>query len=164
MAQRLLSQKLNKQHESIRDLLQKCVSLTEKCSDSEASKVLWDRLSHLQSAALFVIVGEVKSGKSSFVNALLGEDICEVAPDPCTAVIQELVYGEERAKTALGDNWERVSLPKDVLNGPAPPSQPPSHPIQHPPIETSIITKTIVNIMILFITPSFDNLILITRH
>ncbi|MDW7759234.1 MAG: dynamin family protein [Acidobacteriota bacterium] len=69
----------------------------------------------MQSAALFVIVGEVKAGKSSFINALLGEEICEVAPDPCTAGIQELVYGEERTKTPLGDHWERIGLPQDVL-------------------------------------------------
>jgi ribosome biogenesis GTPase A len=115
MAQLVLSPKLSKQHDAIRDLLQKSISLTERCSDSTASKVLWERLSQLQSAALFVIVGEVKAGKSSFVNALLREDICEVAPDPCTAGIQELVYGKERATMTLGDSWERVSLPLDVL-------------------------------------------------
>ncbi|HOC38243.1 MAG TPA: dynamin family protein, partial [Thermodesulfobacteriota bacterium] len=57
----------------------------------------------------------VKSGKSSFVNALLGEEVCEVAPDPCTAGIQELVYGEMRSKVSLGDQWERLHLPKEVL-------------------------------------------------
>jgi predicted GTPase len=38
------------------------------------------------------VVGEVNSGKGSFINALLDEEVCEVAPDPCTAGIQELVY------------------------------------------------------------------------
>lgn len=115
MTQRVLSPELKKQYESMRELLQACLELAEKCSDTEASRIVQDRLSHLQSAALFVIVGEVKSGKSSFVNALLGEEVCEVAPDPCTSVIQELVYGESRSKTTLGDNWERISLPKDIL-------------------------------------------------
>ena len=73
-------------------------------------------LSHLQAAALFVIVGEVKAGKSSFVNALLDGDVCEVAPDPrCSSVIQELVYGEERKTSVLGSGWERMQLPKAVL-------------------------------------------------
>lgn len=115
MTQRVLSPELREQFESVRSLLYECLALTEKCSDTEASRIIRDRLSHVQSAALFVIVGEVKSGKSSFVNALLGEDICEVAPDPCTAVIQELVYGETRTKISLGDHWERISVPKDVL-------------------------------------------------
>jgi gas vesicle protein len=39
-----------------------------------------------------------------------------VAPDPCTSGIQELVYGERRTKTTLGENWEKLTLPKDVLN------------------------------------------------
>jgi len=115
MAQRVLSPELKKQYDVMRDILQRCLSLTEKCSDAEASGIIRDRLTHMQSAALFVFVGEVKSGKSSFINALLGEDICEVAPDPCTAGIQELVYGEERTKKSLGDNWERVTLPATVL-------------------------------------------------
>jgi GTPase SAR1 family protein len=115
MAQQILNPEQKKQYESLRELLHACLKLTENCSDTGASKIIRDRLSHLQSAALLVIVGEVKSGKSSFVNALLGEEICEVAPDPCTTGIQELVYGEERTSKTLGDNWERLSLPKKVL-------------------------------------------------
>ena len=114
-AQRVLSPELKQKYDSLRDVLQRCLSLTDRCSDTEASAILRDRLALLQSAALFVIIGEVKSGKSSFINALLGEDVCEVAPDPCTAVIQELVYGDERSKTILGDHWERLRLPKPVL-------------------------------------------------
>lgn len=113
--QRVLGPELKQKYDSLRDVLQRCLSLTEKCSETEAAAILRDRLALLQSAALFVVVGEVKSGKSSFINALLGEDVCEVAPDPCTAGIQELVYGEERSKAMLGDHWERVRLPKPVL-------------------------------------------------
>jgi len=115
MAQRILSGKLNEQFRAMRELLQKCLSLAERCQDGESTRILRERLAHLQSAALFVIVGEVKAGKSSFVNALMGEEVCEVAPDPCTIGIQELVYGEERGRIVLGDNWERVFLPKEVL-------------------------------------------------
>jgi small GTP-binding protein len=116
MAQQVLSPEQKIQYENLHNLLHACLSLTENCSDTKASKIISDKLSHLQSAALLVIVGEVKSGKSSFVNALLGEEICEVAPDPCTTGIQELVYGEERTIKSLGDNWERMSLPKEVLH------------------------------------------------
>ena len=113
-AQRVLGPELKQKYDSLRDILQRCLSLTDRCAETGASAILRDRLALLQSAALFVIVGEVKSGKSSFINALLGEDVCEVAPDPCTAGIQELVYGEERSKAVLGDHWERVRLPKPV--------------------------------------------------
>ncbi len=113
--QPVLSAELKRQYESLREILQRCLTLTDKVGEGEAVEILRDRLAHLESAALFVIVGEVKSGKSSFVNALLGEDVCEVAPDPCTAGIQEIAYGEERSKSILGDHWERVRLPKPVL-------------------------------------------------
>lgn len=113
--QNVLSPKLHEQLDALREILKSALLLTDILSDKESSAILRDRLAHLQSAALFVIVGEVKSGKSSFVNALLGEDVCEVAPDPCTAGIQELVYGEVPNKITLGDHWERVYLPKPVL-------------------------------------------------
>ena len=115
--QPILSSELKQQYESLRGTLQRCLALTDKCGEIEATAILQDRLTHLQSAALFVVVGEVNSGKSSFINALLGESVCEVAPDPCTAGIQELVYGEERTTTLLGDHWERVQLPQPVLQG-----------------------------------------------
>ncbi|MBN2437040.1 MAG: dynamin family protein [Deltaproteobacteria bacterium] len=114
-ARRVLSPEMKQKYDSLRDVLQRALSLTDRCPETGASAVLRDRLALLQSAALFVFVGEVKSGKSSFINALLGEEVCEVAPDPCTAGIQELVYGEGRSRTALGDHWERVRLPKEVL-------------------------------------------------
>jgi ribosome biogenesis GTPase A len=113
--QNVLSPKLHEQLDALREILKSALLLTEKVLDKESSVILTDRLAHLQSAALFVIVGEVKSGKSSFVNALLGEEVCEVAPDPCTAGIQELVYGDVPNKITLGDHWERVYLPKPVL-------------------------------------------------
>jgi predicted GTPase len=114
----VLSPKLKKQFEWLRGLMEKATVLTDKSKDTKSSGVLRDRAAHLRSAALFVVVGEVKAGKSSFVNALLGETICEVAPDPCTARIQELVYGDERATTTIGDpgdDCDRITLLKEVL-------------------------------------------------
>ncbi len=89
--------------------------LAERCADHEGTQILRARLTNLQAAALLVIVGEVKVGKSSFVNALVHEEVCEVAPGPCTSSIQELVYGAERKVTSLGQYWERLYLPKEVL-------------------------------------------------
>jgi len=114
-AQHVLSPEFEQKFAMLRDVLQRSLSLAAKCSDTEASRILSDRMAHLQSGALVVVVGEVNSGKSSFVNAFLGDEVCEVAPEPCTSVIQELVYGEERARTLLGDHWERLQLPKEVL-------------------------------------------------
>ena len=115
MTARILSPELKEQFETLRGLLQRALWLAERCADIEAVQILRARLTNLQAAALLVIVGEVKAGKSSFINALLREDVCEVAPGPCTVRIQELVYAAERKIENLGDSWQRVSLPKEVL-------------------------------------------------
>ncbi len=114
-APRILSPELKKQFETLRDHLQRALWLAERCADDEATQILRVRLTNLQAAALIVIVGEVKAGKSSFINALIREDVCEVAPGPCTAGIRELVYGGERKIVGLSQYCERVFLPTEVL-------------------------------------------------
>lgn len=64
---------------------------------------------------LFVAAGEVKTGKSSFVNALLGSDVTEVAPDPCTDRILMITYGPERSRVDEGELFSRVELPNPIL-------------------------------------------------
>src|SRR3954471_11599530 len=112
---RILSPELKQQFDTLRNLLQRALWLAERCADIEATQIFRARLTNLQAAALLVIVGEVKAGKSSFINALLRENVCEVAPGPCTVRIQELIYGAERSVKTLGESWQRVSLPKEVL-------------------------------------------------
>src|SRR5436190_16767745 len=114
-APRILSPELKRQFEMLRGYLQRALWLAERCADVEATQILRARLTNLQAAALVVVVGEVKAGKSSLINALFREEICEVAPGPCTAGIRELVYGGERKVVSLGASCERVFLPKDVL-------------------------------------------------
>ncbi len=115
MPPRILSLELQQQYAALRSLLQRAVWLAEKCADHEGTTILRARLTNLQAAALLVIVGEVKAGKSSFINALVQEEVCPVAPGPCTTGIQELVYGAERSVVSLGPSWDRVYLPTEVL-------------------------------------------------
>lgn len=46
-----------------------------------------------------LIIGEFKRGKSTFINALLGEKILPSAAKPCTAIISEVKYGTEKSAT-----------------------------------------------------------------
>lgn len=75
-----------------------------------------DLRERIQEPFMFVIVGEVKSGKSSFINALLntGEEICKVAPDPCTDTIQQVLYGEEKV-LVINDYLKKIYHPVDIL-------------------------------------------------
>ena len=43
-----------------------------------------------------LVVGEFKRGKSTFINALLGEEVLPAFATPCTAVINEIKYSEEK--------------------------------------------------------------------
>ncbi len=42
------------------------------------------------------VIGTFKNGKSTFINSLLGEEVLPAFATPCTAVINEVKYGEEK--------------------------------------------------------------------
>lgn len=56
------------------------------------------------------IVGTFKNGKSTFINSFLGEEILPAYTLPCTAVINEVKYGEHKKAVLHFCN----PLPKDV--------------------------------------------------
>lgn len=64
---------------------------------------------------MFVIAGEVNSGKSSFVNALLGAEVTATDAAICTQEVQKIVYGPVRETVAEREHLMRVSLPEDIL-------------------------------------------------
>jgi ribosome biogenesis GTPase A len=80
---------------------------------------LLDEIDQLSVSALkpflFVIVGEVKSGKSSLINALLEAPVCAVDSAPCTDSVQEINYGEEEQRVQISEFEERLHLPHAIL-------------------------------------------------
>ena len=69
---------------------------------SEADKVaLADSIKQLDELFLLVIAGEFNSGKSSFINALLGANLQEVGVTPTTSHIHLLKYGAEVTKRPI---------------------------------------------------------------
>ena len=64
---------------------------------------------------LLVIVGEFNSGKSSFLNALLGLDLLEQGVTPTTSRIHVLRYGESVSLTEGDGGVVRVEAPLDIL-------------------------------------------------
>ena len=68
-----------------------------------------DKLSGLAESAAtdafkILVVGEFKNGKSTFINALLSESVLPNDILPCTAVISEVVYGEDKGATLHFEN------------------------------------------------------------
>lgn len=51
-----------------------------------------------------LITGRFNSGKSTFINALIGEKILPTYPIPCTAIINEIKYSENKKATVYFKN------------------------------------------------------------
>ncbi len=64
---------------------------------------------------LLVIVGEYNSGKSTFINALLGDEVFAMGDLPTTRAISILRYGEQGAPETIGDNVQLYHYPLEVL-------------------------------------------------
>lgn len=70
-----------------------------KESDIETMKKLLQKASVNEVSVL--ICGEFKRGKSSFINAFLGEEICPTDPGIATSVVSIIKYGPSRKVTRL---------------------------------------------------------------
>lgn len=56
------------------------------------------------SATTILVCGEFKRGKSTFINALIGRNVCPTDVDICTSVVSIIKYGEkEKATRVYGD-------------------------------------------------------------
>lgn len=81
----------------VEDLVKDLQNLSQEIGHKDLAATVGELRNRMSEPFMFVIVGEVKAGKSSFVNALLQADreICAVAPQPMTDTIQQILYGEK---------------------------------------------------------------------
>ena len=85
-------------------------------ANKEVRTILEGQLENIKENFLFVIVGEVNAGKSSFVNALLGASICATSHDICTQDVQKITYGA--VEKTVTDEYNRVierEYPAEIL-------------------------------------------------
>lgn len=90
-------------------------SLASQAGGPDLEEAAQALVKSLSEPFLFVVVGEVKAGKSSFVNALLGAELCAVAPDPCTDVIQKIIYAPQPHMRTVSEHVREVGQPSDIL-------------------------------------------------
>ena len=84
----------NEWRERLLALIGRAVKAAEKLQLSEKATVFSHLQDQLKNDTLKIqVVGSVKNGKSSFTNALVGENILPVNSLPCTAVVSEVKYG-----------------------------------------------------------------------
>ncbi len=73
-------------------------------------------LSDLGGLFMLVVAGEFNAGKSSLVNALLGERVMPEGVTPTTDRVTLITYGEEAREQAEGPNVVRRTYPNQLLD------------------------------------------------
>ena len=96
-------------------LIQEKQFLAETRSDLKDLSLLDDLLFQVDDLFLLVVAGEFNSGKSAFINALLGESVLDTGVTPTTADITILRFNEQRAIRRDGKGNLLVELPNPVL-------------------------------------------------
>ena len=84
-------------------------------SEPKEKTLLQDALTQLDDLFLLVVAGEYNSGKSAFINALLGGQFLETGITPTTDKIHLLEFGENSEQQAIGKGILRFSLPLELL-------------------------------------------------
>ena len=100
---------------SLDNLLKRLQVFATDINNQQLQVTIRNLRANINEPFLFVVVGEVKAGKSSFVNALLQADICKTAADPCTDVIQQLVYSKEQYEQPVNQYLRKIGLPNEIL-------------------------------------------------
>ena len=79
--------------------------ILERLNRKDSLAKIQERIRQIQNTEVKVLIcGEFKRGKSSFVNALIGRNICPVDQDICTSVVSIIRYGDtERVIRYFGD-------------------------------------------------------------
>ena len=77
--------------------------------------LLQNLIAGLKEPFLFVVAGEVNSGKSTFLNGLFGEDFCETSAIPMTAKIHYFRFGEEVRDIDVSDTLVELYRPNPFL-------------------------------------------------
>lgn len=111
----ILSERHARHKAQLGEQLKRLLAFCARLGNNELHELVTNLLANLDQPFLFVVVGEVKSGKSSFVNALLGAEICAVDPAPCTDMIQQIVYAEQAEEYLINPQLKRIGLPREIL-------------------------------------------------
>ena len=113
----LLDKNLQQYRSRIDEIVKRLHELTIDIGHDELAQTVSDLRNRINEPFMFVIVGEVKAGKSSFVNALLatGREITKVAPQPMTDTIQQILYGEQEEIVEVNPYLKKIFQPIEIL-------------------------------------------------
>ena len=115
MSNLIIDDTVSKYKSALDRLLAEIQEFSQQINNSELEQTLASLRQNINEPFLFVVVGEVKAGKSSFVNALLEENICQTAAEPCTDKIQQITYAELEFQTEITPHLVKIGLPVEIL-------------------------------------------------
>src|SRR5262249_47316655 len=102
--------------DDLRSLLKRVASLVDESEDGAAARATAPVLEReIDELFRVVVVGEVKSGKSALLNALLNATVCPEGPTPLTDKIHVLRYGDEPVDALLEEHVLDRRLPIPLL-------------------------------------------------
>jgi small GTP-binding protein len=102
--------------ETERDLFHKLVAVLTRAEIAPSDmELLFRSVTQLDELFLLVVVGEFNSGKSAFINALLGQSLLKEGVTPTTQEVQVLRFGEEPRQEAKEDSVVYISQPIPLL-------------------------------------------------
>ncbi len=115
MSSQILDQDLQDCRQGLNELLQSLQQLSSHLNNRRLQETVEGLRKNIAEPFLFVVVGEVKAGKSSFVNALLAAEVCPTDIEPCTDSIQQIVYSENQFVTQIEPSLRKIGLPIEIL-------------------------------------------------
>jgi len=117
VSNKLINKKLQSYRSQVEEIVKELHELAIKTGNEELAQMVSDLRNRIHEPFMFVIVGEVKAGKSSFINALLdtGKEVTKVAPQPMTDTIQQILYGDEEEIVTINPFLKKIFLPVDIL-------------------------------------------------
>jgi len=97
------------------DLFQLAQLVQTHGGSPDDGQILSNLIASLDDPFVFVVVGEVNVGKSTFLNALFGAEISRMGVMPTTDKIQFYKHGPLHITTSIGPTINEVRLPLDFL-------------------------------------------------
>ncbi|MBE9155697.1 dynamin family protein [Nodosilinea sp. LEGE 06152] len=115
MASQIINEKLHAYRDDLDRLLERVQALATAINNPNLQRTTHNLRRNINEPFLFVVVGEVKAGKSSFVNALLDAEVCATDIEPCTDSIQQIVYAEQEFVEQVEPSLRKIGRPIPIL-------------------------------------------------
>ncbi len=97
------------------NLLEEAKGFFYRVGDVAIEKKVVEMASQMREPLYIIVAGEYNAGKSSFINALCGEEILPAGPTPSTHKITLLTYGDNVSSEEVDDHQCRMTYPLEAL-------------------------------------------------